>query len=82
MGAYFIRFRPEVDSRCRNCEEAEETVQHVLSKCPALHELRVDGNGQLLVPTLYGSVSQLHDTAGFLLRALREYSRLLFKNGL
>ena len=61
-----------MDSRCRNCGEAEETVEHVLSECPALREYRVDGNGQLFVPSLYGDVSQLRDTAGFILRALRE----------
>ena len=61
-----------MDSRCRNCEEAEETVEHVLAECPALRESRVDGNVQSFVPTLDGSVSQLRDTAGFLLRALRE----------
>ena len=62
-----------MDSRCINCEEAEETVQHVLSECPALRESRVDGNGQAFVPTLYGNISQLRDTqAGFLLKALRE----------
>ena len=72
IGAYFSRYRPEVDSRCRNCGEAKETVEHVLSEYPALREYRVDGNGQSFVPSLYGDVSQLRDTAGFILRALRE----------
>jgi hypothetical protein len=59
--------------RIRGVEAAgRQKEAHVLSECPALRELRVDGSGQLFVPTLYGEVSQMRDTAAFLLRALRE----------
>jgi hypothetical protein len=37
-----------------------------LPDCPALRDLRVDGNGLSFVPTLYGDVSQLRDTVAFL----------------
>jgi hypothetical protein len=73
----FSSFRPKEDSWCRNCEEVEETFQHVLSECP-LREFKVDGNGKSFVPTLYGDVSKLRDTAAFVRRALREQYQLLF----
>ena len=72
IGAYFGRFRPNFDSRCRHCLEAEETVEHLLLDCPALREERVDGNGQLFVPNLYGDLAVLRSTSVFVLRTLRD----------
>ena len=72
IGAYFGRFRPNYDTRCRNCMEAEETVDHVLYECHALSSLRVGEDGRPFVPCLYGDLSDLRSTATFVLRALRE----------
>ena len=69
VGAYFARFRPQYDDRCRHCRESEETVDHVLYECPQLNELR----GKMSVrPDLYGNSEALRQTAQFLTEALRE----------
>ena len=72
IGAYFGRFRPNYDTRCRHCREDDETVEHVLTGCRALQEDRVDVNGRPFAPGLYGSLATLSSTGGFILRALRE----------
>ena len=72
MGAYFGRFRPNYDTRCRHCREDDETVEHVLTGCRVLQEDRVDMNGRPFVPSLYGSAATLSSTGGFILRALIE----------
>ena len=34
--AYFARFRPNFDSRCRRCREEEETVEQIPLECPRI----------------------------------------------
>ena len=62
------RFNPLHLPLCRNCSHPYETVEHVLFKCPKLHQSRRQLLPQLptISNVLYGSYAQLVNTCTFI----------------
>ena len=76
FGAFFAKFRPNFDDRCRHCGSDAETVDHLLNECPTFAAARQaiqSRKGQTVTVTLYGdSVAQLGAAVRFIAEALRE----------
>uniref|UniRef100_A0A2C9KLM2 Uncharacterized protein n=1 Tax=Biomphalaria glabrata TaxID=6526 RepID=A0A2C9KLM2_BIOGL len=73
IGAYFAKFKPNFDSRCRHCQDDVETVNHIHYECATLHpkqgHMSEAETGLHEELALYGDREALRRTAAFLVHA-------------